>query len=365
MIKSIYIHIPFCRKICTYCDFCKAFYNKEYVNKYLDSLEQEIKNTYKNECVETIYIGGGTPSCLDIDELNKLFGILNIINKDNLKEFTIECNIEDIDEEKLKLFKDNHINRISIGLQTTNKEILKTMNRSINIDVLEKINLVKKYFDNINIDLMYGFTNQDITDIDKDIDLIIDLGITHISTYSLILEENTKLYINKYKRINDDKDYEIYKYICKKLEENDYIHYEISNFCKKGYESNHNLCYWNNENYYGFGLGSSGYIDNIRYTNTKSINKYLNNEYVLDKEYVDLKSNMEYEMILGLRKLDGVNKDMFYNKFSKNIEDIFDIIDMKNKNLLEEKNGYIRIPKDKLYIENSILINFVGGSSNE
>ena len=365
MIKSIYIHIPFCKKICTYCDFCKSFYNKEYVNKYLDSLQKEITSTYKNECVETIYIGGGTPSCLDIDELNKLFKIINIIDKDNLKEFTIECNIEDIDEEKLKLFKDNHINRISIGLQTTKKEILKTMNRSINIDVLEKINLVKKYFNNINIDLMYGFINQDINDIDKDIDLIIDLGITHISTYSLILEENTKLYINKYSRINDDKDYEIYKYICEKLEENGYIHYEISNFCKKGYESKHNLCYWNNEHYYGFGLGSSGYIDNTRYTNTRSINKYLNNEYILDKEYIDLKSNMEYEMILGLRKLEGVNKDKFYNKFSKNIEDIFDIIDMKNKNLLEDKDGYIRIPKDKLYIENSMLINFVGGSSNE
>ena len=362
MISSIYIHIPFCRKICSYCDFAKLYYNKNYVNKYLDSLKKEIELNYKNEKIKTLYIGGGTPSSLDIEELTRLFDILKIIDKSELIEFTIECNIEDINPDMLKLFKDNKVNRISIGIQTADKESLKLLNRSINVDIDDKLNLVKKYFTNINIDLMYGF-NKDINILKKDLEYLISKDITHISTYSLILEENTKLYIDKFKRIDDDIDYEFYKYISNFLKQNGYIHYEISNFCKPGYESKHNLTYWNNDNYYGFGLGSGGYINNIRYTNTRSINNYIDGKYKIYEEELSKKEIEEYEMILGLRKVSGIDKNKFYNKFNENIEDVFDIENMINNNLLEEKDGFIYIPYDKLYIENSILINFVGGSN--
>lgn len=362
MIRSIYIHIPFCNRICSYCDFAKLYYNKNYVDKYLDSLKKEIELNYKNEKIKTLYIGGGTPSSLDIEELNKLFDILKIIDKSNLIEYTIECNIEDITKEKLELFKQNKVNRISIGLQTTNKDSLKLLNRNTEIDIDEKLDLVKQYFTNINIDLMYGF-NKDISILKKDLQYLISKDITHISTYSLILEENTKLYIDKFKRIDDDVDYEFYKYISDYLKQNGYIHYEISNFCKPGYESKHNLCYWNNDNYYGFGLGSGGYIDNIRYTNTRSINNYIDGKYKIYEEKLTKKEIEEYEMILGLRKVSGIDKNKFYNKFNENIEDVFDIKNMINNNLLEEKDGFIYIPYDKLYIENSILINFLGGSN--
>jgi oxygen-independent coproporphyrinogen-3 oxidase len=156
----------------------------------------------------------------------------------------------------------------------------------------------------------------------------------------------------------------MYELIIKYLEENSYIHYEISNFSKEGYESKHNLTYWNNDKYLGIGLGASGYINNYRYTNTRSINKYLEGNYIYEKEKVSTRQNEEYELILGLRKVEGVSKEKFLSKYGKQIEDEFDIIDLVDKKLLEDCNGYIRIPKDKLYIENSILINFIGDNDD-
>lgn len=362
MINNIYIHIPFCSNICSYCDFPKIYKNDKIIDQYLDSLEQEIRKKYQNEKVETIYIGGGTPSSLNINQLNKLFNILKIIKKDNLKEFTIECNIEDINIEKLELFKKNDINRLSIGLQTTNKDNLKLMNRNYSVDIDEKINLACSYFTNINIDLIYGLdANFEI--LKRDLEYLVSKKINHISTYSLIIEKNTVFYNQNYKRIDENIDYKMYEYICSFLKKHGYIHYEISNFCKENYESKHNLCYWNNQNYYGFGLGSSGYINNIRYTNTRSINNYLDNKYIIYEETLTKKDTQEYEMILGLRKIKGVSKKEFYDKYQEEISKVFDIKNLIDNNLLKENDEYIYIPNDKLYVQNSILINFIGGSN--
>ena len=358
--QSVYIHIPFCSTICSYCDFCKMFYNEKLVDKYLDALNKEIELNYKKEKLKTVYIGGGTPSSLNKNQLTKLFNITNRFILDNDYEFTIEANISDINEDFLKLCSNNKVNRLSIGIETINKEFYKLLNRYNDInDIKEKIKLSKKYFNNINVDLMYGFYGETIEQLDNDLNLIKELDINHVSIYSLIIEENTVLYINKQKSISDELESSMYYHIIDYLASIGYNHYEISNFSKEGFESIHNLNYWNNNNYYGFGLGASGYIDNTRYTNTKSINKYLQFDFVSQKEVLDNKTIMEEELICGLRKIKGISKSKFKKKFNKDIRDVFDIDKLINDELLVENNDYIYIPKDKLYISNSILINFI------
>lgn len=359
-VGSLYIHIPFCKSICSYCDFCKMFYNKDLVNKYLLELEKEIKENYKNDKIETIYIGGGTPSSLSKEELNKLFSILTIIDTSNLIEFTFEVNVNDINEELLRILRENKVNRLSIGVESVNNKYLKLMERChTKEDVISKINLSKKYFDNINVDFMYGFNGQTLDELNDDLEFFKSLDVPHISIYSLILEPNTKLYINKIRPLDEEMESKMYFYIKDYLEMLGYIHYEVSNFSKEGYHSRHNLVYWNNLEYYGFGLGASGYIDNIRYTNTRSLNNYLKGNYKLESDFITSEVSMENEMILGLRKIAGVSKKIFFSKYNKKIEDVFCIDKLIKEGLLIDKNGYISIPRDKLYLQNSILVNFI------
>ena len=353
MNKSCYIHIPFCKKICSYCDFCKIFYNDNFVNKYLDSLENEINTYYKNEVLETLYIGGGTPSSLSLNQLERLFTILNKLNKSETLEFTIECNIEDITEDKLILFKNNGINRLSIGIESFNEDNLKFMERpSINID---NIYLAKKYFDNINLDLIYALPNETLDILNSDLDKVLELDPEHISIYSLIIEPNTK--IKDIKSIDDELDYDMYKLIYNRL--SSYNHYEVSNFAKEGYESKHNLTYWNNEEYYGFGLGASGYTNDIRYTNTKSINNYIKNEYNRVEEHLTIEDKEKYELIMGFRKLRGINLDNYKNKYNKDLLENPIINKLLKENKLTVKDNYIFINEKYFYLQNNILIELI------
>ena len=353
---SIYIHIPFCNSICTYCDFCKIFYNKKYINDYLNNLEQEIKVRYKSEIVNTIFIGGGTPSSLDDEELIRLMNIIEIFKLNDNYEFTVECNIESITENKLKIMKKYGVNRISIGVESFDNSIIKLLGRNhTKKDVYNKMGIVKRYFSNINIDLIYA-AYDDINILKSDIDCFLKLDIPHISTYSLIIEDNTMLKINGMKNIDEDIDYEMYKYIEDALEKNDYIHYEISNYAKNGYQSKHNLVYWNNEEYYGFGLSSSSYINNERITNTKNLRKYLNGEYLDTSVYEDKDIRMENEIMLGLRKLDGIDLDRFKEKFNVSLEDIYNIDNLVRNGYLIRDNNCIKIDKKYMYISNEIIV---------
>ena len=353
---SIYIHIPFCNSICTYCDFCKIFYNKKYINDYLNNLEQEIKVRYKSEIVNTIFIGGGTPSSLDDEELIRLMNIIRIFKLSKEYEFTIECNIESITENKLKIMKKYGVNRISIGVESFDNSIIKLLGRNhTKKDVYNKIEIVKRYFSNINIDLIYA-AYDDINILKSDIDCFLELDIPHISTYSLIIEDNTMLKINGMRNIDEDIDYEMYKYIEDALEKNDYIHYEISNYAKNGYQSKHNLVYWNNEEYYGFGLSSTSYINNERITNTKNLRKYLNGEYLDTSVYEDKDIRMENEIMLGLRKLDGIDLDRFKEKFNVSLEDIYNIDNLVRNGYLIRDNNCIKIDKKYMYISNEIIV---------
>lgn len=354
---SVYIHIPFCDSICSYCDFTKMYYNEDTVLSYLSALEKEIKTKYQNELVSTIYIGGGTPSSLSIEALKKLMKILDIFNKGKNCEITFECNL-DVTLEKLEIIKKT-VNRLSIGVQTFNQELLKYLNRSY-IDPFSKLEEIKSMgFNNINIDLIYAIPKETLEDVKKDLENFLKLGVNHISTYSLIIEDNTVLGINKTKSIDEDLDYEMYKLICKTLTDNDFSHYEISNFAKEGYSSKHNLTYWNNDCYYGFGLGASGYLDGVRYTNTKSINHYFSGKYIYEKEELTNWDKMSYEMILGLRKLEGVSLIKFKEKYQKDLQDVFDINELINEKKLIIKDDYIFINPKYLYVSNEILLSFI------
>ena len=356
MIKSCYIHIPFCKKICTYCDFCKFFYNEEWVKKYLVSLENEIKTNYKGEILNTLYIGGGTPSSLDINEFEELLKICKIFKLNNNYEYTIEFNPEDINEDKLSLCKKYNVNRISIGIESFNKDNLKYLGRDY-LNFKSKINLVKKYFDNINVDLIYGLSIEDLNILNKDIDNLLDLDVPHISCYSLIIEDHTILNNKGTKEISEDLDYDMYKLINDRFK--DYNHYEISNYAKEGYESKHNLTYWNNEEYYGFGVGAASYIDNKRILNSKDILSYFNMEYNTFEEELTLDDRISYELILGFRKTKGINIDEFFKKYNKDITSLYNIKDLIKEDKLVVKEGYISINKKYLYVENEILSNFV------
>ena len=361
MTNSVYIHIPFCQSICSYCAFTKFFYNEKQVDLYLDSLNKEIQEKYKGEIIKTIYIGGGTPSSLNINELNKLFEIIKIFKLADDLEFTIEVNPESIDLEKIKLFKANKVNRISMGVESTLTKNLKYLKRNHDFNIsLEKINLIKKYISNINVDLIYGLKNQTLKDLEEDILNILSLDITHISTYSLMIEDNTYLKIMNEKNISEDLDYEMYELIIKKLKEKGFNHYEISNFSKIGYESKHNLVYWNNLPYYGFGISASGYIDNYRYTNTLSLKKYFAGNYLDNKEILSNKDIISYALILGFRKISGINKSEFLKRYKVNIIDLYNIKNLIESGLIVDNGSNLSISYDKIYVENSILINFVG-----
>ncbi len=361
MNKSVYIHIPFCKSICSYCDFCKVLYNEEWANLYLQKLSEEIKDKYMGENIKTIYIGGGTPSSMSLRQIEYLLNLTNIFNKDYLEEFTFECNIEDINNDLLDLLYRYKVNRLSIGIESFNEDNLLFMKRRHKYtEVEEKIKLIRdKGFNNINLDLIYAIPGETLNILKNDLKLLLKLNPEHISTYSLMIEDNTYLGYKKIKSIPEDLDYEMYEYICKYLKKNNYNHYEISNFAKVGYESKHNLVYWHNEEYYGFGCGASGYISGVRYDNTRSLSNYLKGDTKLSEAILSKKDIMTYEIILGFRLLKGINIKEFYQKYQVNIQDEFPILPLiKNKDLIYE-DGYVRINPNKLYIMNEILVKLV------
>ncbi len=359
--KGVYIHIPFCKSICSYCDFCKMFYYEKWAKEYLESLKHEIEDLYNGEDIETIYIGGGTPSSLSSENLKALFEIIHLFRIENLKECTFECNINDVNEEVLRILKHNRVNRLSIGIQSFHEEKLRQMNRRHNYqDVKEKIELCRRYgFSNINIDFIYGFDFENKKEIKEDLQQILSLNPEHISTYSLMIEKNTPLYLKHVDKMNEDEEAEAYKMICKLLKKQGYFHYEISNFSKKGYESLHNLRYWKNLEYYGFGLSASGYLDKVRYTNTYSLTKYLKNDYRKETEFLTQKDIMDNHLMLGFRLLKGFNVKEFEELYQVNLKKTYPIQPLLKNGDLILKKGNIFINPDKLYIMNEILLKMI------
>ena len=360
-VSSVYIHIPFCHKICPYCDFCKVIYNSSWVKAYLPKLKEEIIESYMGEDIKTIYIGGGTPSALSMEEIEYVLNLTDIFNKDKLEEFTFECNIEDINNDLISLLKRYGVNRISLGIESFLEQNYPYLKRKNDFKEVEnKIKMIKDMgITNINVDLIYAIPGEELKDLKEDIKYFLKLDVPHISTYSLMIQDNTCLGIDKVKEIPEELDYEMYELIQKTLTKNGYTQYEISNYAKEGYESKHNLVYWRNLEYYGFGCGASGYTFGVRYDNTKSLTNYLNGKRRDKEELLDKMAIMKYEVILGLRKTKGINIREFYNKYGVNIADVFPVKKLlQNKELLYI-DGYLKINPTYLYVMNEILIKLV------
>lgn len=327
---GIYTHIPFCKRKCSYCDFISFSNKTKLIEKYIEALKIEIdkcKINKENYIIKTIYIGGGTPSFI---ESKYIVEILNNIKKQfnmsETAEITIEINPGTVTEEKLKDYYNAGINRISFGLQSTNSWLLKLIGRIHSYSsFLEGYNLARKVgFKNINVDLMIGLPVQTLADVQKDLNRIIELKPEHISVYSLIVEEGTKLEEKiKNKELYlpaEELERKMYWEVKKKLEEVGYVHYEISNFAKQGYESKHNISCWNQEEYLGFGLAAHSYIDNIRYSNTIDFEEYFDspeNSKIIHEKQTKEDKQKEF-MLLGLRKIEGVRISDFKNKFIEN-----------------------------------------------
>ena len=368
--KGLYIHIPFCKSICSYCDFTKMV-SSVYQEKYIKKLIEEISlNESKLNDIDTIFIGGGTPNSIDLNLLELLLNKLSpYLNKST--ENSIELNPELINEDLVILLKKYKINRISIGVETFNDESLKLLNRNHKkIDVINAINLLKKYeFNNINIDLIFAIPNTNLLDIKNDLDEFIKLNINHISYYDLILEEKTVFYHlyknNKLNLVDEDMESKMYDFINDYLKNHGYIHYEISNYAKCGFESLHNLKYWNIDEYIAFGLGASSYLkyddkSYIRYKNTISMTEYLNNSFIKEKDIISLDERKKEYLMLGLRKVNGVSINRYKELFNSDIFNDFNFQKLIKKDLIEIDNDYIRIKKDKLFLSNLVFMEFVG-----
>ena len=344
---GIYIHIPFCIKKCEYCDFVSYCNKKEYVPQYINALKKEIKNNINKEYkITTIYIGGGTPSSIEENYIADIIETIKLnMNDEDLKDFenievTIEVNPGTVNKEKLQVYKKIGINRLSIGLQETHNELLKSRGRIHTYEeFIKTYKLARKIgFNNINVDLMIALPNQTIQDIKENLEKITKLNPEHISVYSLILEEGTPFYNkyneNKIKLPDEELERNMYWYVKNTLENNGYMHYEISNFSKKGFESKHNMNCWNQEEYLGFGVAAHSYNNRIRYSNTNSIEEYIKGSNKIIHEEQTLEDMQKEYMLLGLRKIEGINIQKFKNKFAQN--PIFIFKEQLNKLVDEE-----------------------------
>ena len=350
-IKHLYIHVPFCNTICFYCDFAHRVYDFSLAEKWLERLEKEIKDNCKDR-YETIYIGGGTPSCLNNDQLDRLLTLIDPYTEE-VKEYTIEVNPESLTIDKINIFNRHKVNRISMGVQSSDDAILKALNRKHTFnDVREAVKLLKENkLSNISVDLMYSLPDQDMDILKKAVNDILLLDVPHISLYSLTIEENSVFGKRGVKNLDEDIEADMYEYIEKVLTENGYVHYEVSNFCKEGYESRHNMGYWLYDDFLGISLGASGKIGNNRYTNTRDFNKYLNEEYIRDEDLELSIEDMKFENIMmSLRTIYGLDIEKFNRKYSCDLEKEYE------KGL---KNKYIKIENGHLVCSNLELLNNV------
>ena len=326
-------------------------YDESLADKWLDRLEREIEENCHDQ-YETIYIGGGTPSCLNIMQSEKLLRLIYPYASEVI-EYTIEANPESLDPDKISLYKQYGINRISLGVQSSNDTLLKTLNRAHDFKtVKDKIRLLKDNgLNNISIDLMYSLPGQDMNVLSNTLDDVLELDVSHLSLYSLTIEENSVFGKKGISNLDEDTEADMYELIDKVLTQNGYIHYEVSNYAKKGYESKHNMGYWKYEDFLGLSLGASGKIDNNRYTNTRDMNKYLNSEEIRSEDlYLDKKEMMFENIMMSLRTIYGLNINEFEEKNGVDIRKIYP------KGL---KNRYIEIKDDHLICNNLEALNNV------
>ena len=379
---GIYVHIPFCAKKCNYCDFYSLASSEDEKKAYIEALKRDIREASKKVSDEyrvyTIYFGGGTPSIIKADYIKEILEEIRLgfrLCKDDFyPEITIECNPKTVDMEKLFVYKEAGINRISLGLQSTNDDELRLLGRIHTYeDFLHSYDMVRKScFTNVNIDLMSAIPKQKITTYERSLDELIKLNPEHISSYSLIIEEGTNFY-KKYSENaplvmdlpSEDEDRAMYELTSFRLAEAGYKRYEISNYAKDGYFSRHNTSYWERVPYLGFGVGASSLFEGERYDNVANLKEYIKNAGISDVRQnitkLSLKDEMSEFMFLGLRLTDGVSKTAFSQNFTFTVEEIFGDFVKKhiNNELLIDNGDFLKLSDRGLDISNYVLSDFL------
>ena len=373
---GLYIHVPFCAQKCYYCDFNSYKINFDEKKEYLINIKKEMKlykDEFKNKVFDTIFLGGGTPSILTSEEIKQIIdSVYENFNIYKEAEITIECNPGTINRQKLIDFKNMGINRLSIGLQAVQNHHLKSIGRIHTYEEFEKnyFDALEVGFKNINIDLMYALPNQTTKEWKDTLNKIIDLNPTHISAYSLILEEGTKLYDmyenNEFELLDEDTDIKMYEYTIDTLKKHGYNQYEISNYSRTNFECMHNIIYWKCDNYLGLGPGASGFIGNIRYSNIENICEY--NERVMqnikpinEKNVLTEKDVIEEFIFMGLRMNEGINLNIFKERFNCEFLDLYnDVVEkLIKRDLIKLENQNVLLTQKGREISNSVFVEFL------
>lgn len=360
MSESAYIHIPFCKSKCKYCSFVSVT-ETDYEASYIGGLIREIKHYYKGEPLNTLYFGGGTPSVLSVKYLEE---ILSCFNFSDIPEITFEINPDDPDLNYLKELKSLGINRLSFGVQSFDDNILKEIGRRHKSgEVFEAIENSKSAgFENISVDLIYGLPNQTEDLLKKDLEIIKNLGIQHVSTYGLKIEPPSYFYSHLPKNLpDDDSQADMYLLINEYLSKFGFERYEISNFAQAGFESRHNLNYWNNAEYYGFGAAAHGYIGGIRYSNCSDIKRYISNPILRESEHsVSQKEKLEEEIFLGFRREKGIYVEKINREYGVDFNKKYGTVLAKYKGdyIVPTENGY-KLTVSGILLSNNILAEFL------
>lgn len=373
---AVYIHIPFCKKICHYCAFNKYFYDGQPVDKYLAGLDQEMSLYQLKQAspIDTLYIGGGTPSCLSMQELEQLMqSIHRHLSVDKQTEFTFEINPGELSLEKCQLLYDYGVNRISMGVQTFNDTLLRRIGRNHRVrHVYQSIDWLRQTgFDALSIDLIFRLPGQTLEDFDDSLTKALELELPHYSLYSLIIEQQTLfqqlMREGKLPLPTEDTDADMFELAIQRLSDNHIQQYEISNFAMTGYESRHNLKYWHYQPYYGFGAGAHGFIDGIRYYNHGPVHHYLKQtdqqaKPIINQLPLDQNDQMEEFIFLALRTNRGFTLPEFEQNFSCSALDLFgDFFEQQiAQQLMIIEEQTVRLTTRGLFLADTVFRELIG-----
>lgn len=361
-LSHLYVHVPFCASICGYCDFAHVVYSANTVNAWLEALKKEIEAAHIPEDLSTVYIGGGTPTSLDEQQLDILLSLLDPYVT-NACEYTIEINPETLDERKCKVIASHGINRASIGFQTSNETLLKLMGRHHTMDDMRTCTdlLHNAGIDNISLDLMYSLPFQTMDSLKTSIDDALSLRPSHLSLYSLTIEENTVFGKKGYEQLDEDTEADMYEYICKILPYHGFTQYEVSNFAKDGKQSMHNTGYWEYEDFIGIGCGASGKENHVRYDHTANVKAYIADP--LKKERIPLSETDEMfeRLMMGIRMKKGMDLDMFRNAHGRDFSEVYagPLNEMLKKGLMEIRNNRLCATDRGYEVMNTLLVEFL------
>lgn len=377
MPEAAYFHIPFCVNICHYCDFNKVFLKGQPVDEYLSYMEKEMKNTIAQTPftkMETIFVGGGTPTALNPQQLQRFLQSVNHhFSSPHLTEYTVEANPEQTDREKLEVMKALGVNRLSIGVQAFQEQLLKELGRThVKSDVIETVAQAKEVgIDNLSLDIMFSLPHQTVDMLKETLDIAFSLDVPHFSAYSLQLEKKTVFYNRSMKGElllpEEEEEARMYEVLMEEMDKHGYHQYEISNFAKKGYESKHNLQYWENNEYYGIGAGAHSYVQGARKANAGPLKKYMalidetGFPYVHDQT-LTIGEKMEEELFMGLRKMEGVSDSRFQQRYGQSMFTVFgsQIERLLDKGLLKKAGDTISLTKNGTFLGNEVFQEFIG-----